>query len=107
MMNDSFDGNQGFSIDGGIKDATSVFTVFVTLFRRWLFSSHIRRLTAKHNSPMPAIDVAHQNLLTARAHFRRMQQQGHSPYDELDWSGLIAGTRVAAGLYPFDQRKVI
>ncbi|KAH9486311.1 putative oxidoreductase YfjR [Psilocybe cubensis] len=88
MMNDSFDGSQGFSIDGGIKDAT-----------------HIRRLTAKHNSPMPAIDVAHQNLLTARAHFRRMQQQGHSPYEELDWSGLIAGTRVSAGLYPFDQRK--
>ncbi|PPQ77044.1 hypothetical protein CVT25_014861 [Psilocybe cyanescens] len=89
MMGDHFDGSQGFSIDGGIKDAT-----------------HIRRLTAKHNSPMPAIDVAHQNLLTARAHFARKKQEGQANWETLDWSGIIAGTRVSAGLFPFDQRKV-
>lgn len=41
MANDRFDGTHGFSLEGGIKDA-----------------SYIRRLTAHHNSPMPVIDVA-------------------------------------------------
>ena len=38
MVNDFFDGTKGFAIDGGIKDST-----------------HIRKLAAETNSPMPAL----------------------------------------------------
>lgn len=38
MVNDLFDGSNGFAIDGGIKD-----------------SMHIRRLTTDLDSPMPAL----------------------------------------------------
>lgn len=38
MVNDLFDGSKGFAIDGGIKDST-----------------HIRKLAAGTNSPMPAL----------------------------------------------------
>ena len=38
MVNDLFDGTKGFAIDGGIKDST-----------------HIRKLAAESNSPMPAL----------------------------------------------------
>lgn len=38
MVHDLFDGSQGFAIDGGIKDST-----------------HIRKLAAEMNSPMPAL----------------------------------------------------
>ncbi|KAF8079004.1 NAD-P-binding protein [Lyophyllum atratum] len=88
MARDKFDGTVGFAIDGGIKDA-----------------SHIRRLTAETNSPMPLIDVAHQHLLTARALHQSKKQEGTAVFDPLDWSGIIAGTRVAAGLDGFDSRK--
>ncbi|KAJ7597428.1 NAD-P-binding protein [Mycena floridula] len=86
MATDNFDGTTGFSIDGGIKDA-----------------SHIRRLTAVHNSPMPAIDIAHQHLITARALHEKNKLQGKEVVETLDWSGLVAGTRVAAGLDGFDS----
>ncbi|KAJ3721829.1 hypothetical protein C8R42DRAFT_696364 [Lentinula raphanica] len=75
MTRDHYNGIDGFSLDGGIKDA-----------------SHIRHLTAKYNSPMPIIDVAHQHL-------------GTQSLDVLDWTALIAGSRVAAGLDPFHSRK--
>jgi len=88
MSRDQFDGATGFSIDGGIKDA-----------------SHIRRLTAVHNSPMPSIDIAHQHLITARAIHNSKVQAGTETIDVLDWSGIIAGTRVAAGLDAFDSGK--
>ncbi|KAF4612421.1 hypothetical protein D9613_004199 [Agrocybe pediades] len=88
MRHANFDGKNGFSIDGGIKDAT-----------------HIRRLTAHYNSPMPGIDVAHQNLLTARALHERHVKEGKTRWPTLDWSGIIAGTRVAAGLNGFDKTK--
>ncbi|KAF5385352.1 hypothetical protein D9615_001209 [Tricholomella constricta] len=88
MAHDKFDGSVGFAIDGGIKDA-----------------SHIRRLTAEVNSPMPAIDVAHQHLLTARALHQSRKQEGKAVFDTLDWSGIIAGTRVAAGLDGLDINK--
>ncbi|KAJ7508473.1 NAD-P-binding protein [Mycena galericulata] len=88
MSRDEFDGTTGFSIDGGIKDA-----------------SHIRRLTAVHNSPMPSIDIAHQHLITARAIHNGNVQAGKETVDVLDWSGIVAGTRVAAGLDPFDSAK--
>jgi hypothetical protein len=88
MLNNKFDGNVGFSIDGGVKDA-----------------SHMRRLATEHNSPMPAIDTAHHNLLTARALHAAQARTGSTSFPVLDWSALIAGTRVAAGLDAFDCAK--
>ncbi|KAG6845375.1 hypothetical protein H0H87_010484 [Tephrocybe sp. NHM501043] len=88
IAHDKFDGSVGFAIDGGIKDA-----------------SHIRRLTAEFNSPMPAIDVAHQHLLTARAIHQSKKQEGKAEFETLDWSGIVAGTRVAAGLDGLDSKK--
>jgi len=88
MANDKFDGSVGFTIDGGIKDAT-----------------HIRRLTAEYNSPMPMIDTAHQHLVTARAIHTNQMQEGKAIFNPLDWSGIIAGTRVAAGLDGLDSQK--
>lgn len=62
------------------------------------FSSHIRRLTSELNSPMPVVDIAHQHMLTARAGHIKKQLQGTSKYETLDWSALVSGVRVAAGL---------
>ncbi|KAF7347249.1 NAD(P)-binding protein [Mycena venus] len=89
MSTNHFDAASGFSIDGGIKDA-----------------SHIRRLTAVHNSPMPSIDIAHQHLITARAIHTGNVQAGKEAVDVLDWSGIVAGTRVAAGLDAFESKNV-
>ncbi|KAJ6520524.1 NAD-P-binding protein [Mycena sanguinolenta] len=88
MSTNQFDADTGFSIDGGIKDA-----------------SHIRRLTAVHNSPMPSIDIAHQHLITARAIHKGQVQSGKEAVEVLDWSGMIAGARVAAGLDPFESKS--
>jgi len=85
MLHNKFDGTAGFSIDGGIKDST-----------------HIRRLATEHNSPMPVIDSAHAHLLTARALHEAQACTGTTSFPVLDWSALIAGTRAAAGLVPFD-----
>lgn len=81
--------------------------LYNTLSSRLTTISHIRRLTAEFNSPMPAIDVAHQHLLTARAIHQSMKQEGKAVYETLDWSGIVAGTRVAAGLDGLDSNKVI
>ncbi|KIM88938.1 hypothetical protein PILCRDRAFT_813936 [Piloderma croceum F 1598] len=81
MVNDSFDGSNGFAINGGIKDA-----------------SHMRQLTNDHNSPMPVIDAAYSHLLTARALHSAQALQGHQEFNTLDFSAVVAGTRVAAGL---------
>ncbi|KAI0082312.1 NAD(P)-binding protein [Panus rudis PR-1116 ss-1] len=88
MVHDLFDGTKGFAIDGGIKDAT-----------------HIRRLTTEMNSPMPALDSAHQHLLTARALHAAKLARGEKVFETLDWSSLVAGARVAAGLDGFDSAK--
>ncbi|EIW86945.1 NAD(P)-binding protein [Coniophora puteana RWD-64-598 SS2] len=88
MVADKFDGSVGFAINGGIKDA-----------------NHIRRLTAELNSPMPAVDVAHQRMIAARAIFEAQKAAGTNKWDIIDWSALIAGSRVAAGLDPFDSSK--
>ncbi|KAJ8488738.1 hypothetical protein ONZ45_g13848 [Pleurotus djamor] len=88
IAHDKFDGSVGFAVDGGIKDA-----------------SHIRRLTAELNSPMPVIDIAHQHLITARAIHANQVAQGKEQFKTLDWSGLVAGARVAAGLDGFDSQK--
>jgi hypothetical protein len=88
MLHNKFDGSAGFSIDGGVKDAT-----------------HIRRLSSELNSPMPAIDNAHHHLLTARALHTAQERTGSTSFPVLDWSALIAGTRVAAGLDAFDSAE--
>lgn len=43
---------------------------------------------------MPVIDVAHQHMLSARAHGG----------DEMDWTALVGGQRISAGLQPFKGR---
>lgn len=55
---------------------------------------------------MPVIDVAHQHLITARAIHANQAAQGKENFKTLDWSGLVAGPRVAAGLDAFDSQKV-
>ncbi|KAL4070720.1 NAD(P)-binding protein [Scleroderma citrinum] len=85
MVDDRFDGSVGFSIDLGIKD-----------------SLHIRRLAAELNCPMPTVDIAHQRLITTRSIHERQRSSGSQKWDILDWSASIAGSRVAAGLEPFD-----
>ncbi|KAF8336454.1 NAD(P)-binding protein [Cantharellus anzutake] len=89
ILNDDFDGTKGFSLAGGLKDA-----------------GHIRRLGFENNSPMPTIDIAHQHLLTARALHTSNESASKSPFEVLDWSALVAGARVAAGLPGFDNHKV-
>lgn len=88
MVNDLFDGTKGFAIDGGIKDST-----------------HIRKLAAEVNSPMPALDTAHQHLLSARALHDSKKARGQPVFETLDWSSIVAGTRVASGLDGFDSKK--
>ena len=48
-------------------------------------------------------DVAHGHLLTARAIHQEQSKRGEQAFDVLDWSGLVAGTRVAAGLDAFSS----
>ncbi|KAG1749750.1 NAD(P)-binding protein [Suillus paluster] len=88
MVNDLFDGSVGFAIDGGIKD-----------------SNHIRRLSAEMNCPMPAIDNAHRSMISARAMHQAQMVSATQQWDILDWSAMIASSRVAAGLNAFDSRK--
>ncbi|KAK7695111.1 hypothetical protein QCA50_002301 [Cerrena zonata] len=88
MSHDLFDGTQGFAIDGGVKDST-----------------HIRRLATELNSPMPALDTAHEHLLTARALHASKKARGQQVFETLDWSSLVAGARTSAGLDGFDSAK--
>ncbi|KAI0316930.1 NAD-P-binding protein [Amylostereum chailletii] len=88
MLNRQFDGNKGFAIDNGIKDA-----------------SHIHRLTTEVNAPMPVVDIALQHMLTARALHDAQARTGATDFPVLDWSALVAGTRVAAGLDPLRDDK--
>lgn len=80
ILDQSFDSAEGFSLDGGIKDA-----------------SHIRRLGASVDCPLPIVDVAHQHLIAARANA--------PPGQKLDWSSLVAGQRLASGLPAFGKRE--
>ncbi|KAI0673833.1 NAD-P-binding protein [Trametes maxima] len=88
MLHDHFDGSKGFAIDGGLKD-----------------SQHIRKLATELDSPMPALDAAHQHMLTARALHANQARRGNAHFEVLDWSSLVAGTRAAAGLDGFDSNK--
>lgn len=51
-------------------------------------------------------DTAHQHLLTARALHEAKKVRGEKVYETLDWSSMVAGARVAAGLDGFDSSKV-
>lgn len=44
-------------------------------------------------------------MLTARAIHVNQVAQGSAKHEVLDWSAMIAGTRVAAGLDAFDSEK--
>jgi hypothetical protein len=55
---------------------------------------------------MPAFDIAYQHLITARALHTAQKSEGKQVFETLDWSGIVAGTRVAAGLDGFDSAKV-
>jgi 3-hydroxyisobutyrate dehydrogenase-like beta-hydroxyacid dehydrogenase len=88
MVYDLFDGTKGFAIAGGIKNA-----------------SLVRSLTSEHSAPMPVIDTAYQHLLTARALHAGQVTRGTQQFDTLDWSAIIAGARVAAGLDGFDNER--
>jgi hypothetical protein len=51
---------------------------------------------------MPAIDIAHNNYLTARSTHEGMKAQGeHTEWKVLDNSAIVVGSRVAAGLHAF------
>lgn len=89
MTSDAFDGAAGFAIDGGIKDAT-----------------HARKLATECNTALPVVDVALQHMLTARAIHSNQKLRGSNTHDVLDWSALIAGPRVAAGLDGLNSSKV-
>ncbi|KAH9962724.1 hypothetical protein BGW80DRAFT_1463435 [Lactifluus volemus] len=64
-----FEGSVGFSIDGGVKDAT-----------------HMRRLASEQNSPTPIVDTAHNHMLTARALHGTQARTGTTHFPVLDWS---------------------
>ncbi|GAA5998206.1 hypothetical protein JCM5350_000546 [Sporobolomyces pararoseus] len=78
ILENNFEGETGFTATGGLKDA-----------------QHIRRLAMENGATLPALDVAHRHLVTSIAHGG----------GDLDWSSLVAGPRLAAGLSPFTGRK--
>jgi len=59
---------------------------------------------------MPTIDVAHQHLLTSRALHSAHKLKGATgkdsvgEFDVLDWSAIVAASRVAAGLEGFNGK---
>ncbi|KAK6906995.1 hypothetical protein L486_04282 [Kwoniella mangroviensis CBS 10435] len=77
ITKNKFNSEGGFNLGGGITDARN-----------------IRQLAESHNVPMPTMDVAQQHMLSARAHGG----------DTMDWTALVGGQRIAAGLKPFAGR---
>ena len=77
MLINKFDGSLAFGDDGIIKDAP-----------------HIRRFTSQSGASMPVTDVAHRHLLAARAIQEAQARPGAQEFEVLDWSTLIAGTKV-------------
>jgi hypothetical protein len=82
------------------------FTAFKFADESTFLTRHIRRLTAELNCPMPTVDIAHQRMITARSIHQEQKLAGTHKWDIIDWSALIAGSRVAAGMDPFDCNKV-
>ncbi len=104
MIDNNFKGENGFTLQGGIKDASWVAMLYPMRPMRpipadprppasWL-PRHIRRLAEECSVPMPIIDIAHQHLIAARA----------NGGDQLDWSSLVGGQRLSAGLPPFTKK---
>lgn len=87
ILNDQFDGTKGFTLEGGLKDA-----------------SYVRKLAYASNSPVPTTDTAYQHLVTARAIQEAASSSAQpAPFEVLDWSALASSVRVQAGLPPFDS----
>ncbi|KAK4053548.1 hypothetical protein OIV83_001716 [Microbotryomycetes sp. JL201] len=80
ITENNFVGETGFTVDGGLKDAR-----------------HLRQLAQSVDATIPVIDLAHQHLVTSRAHGGK----------DRDWSSLVAGIRLASGLMPFTGQKQI
>ncbi|PWZ02375.1 6-phosphogluconate dehydrogenase C-terminal domain-like protein [Testicularia cyperi] len=80
ILDSNFKGENGFTLNGGIKDA-----------------SHIIRLGESVDCPLPIIELARQHMVSARA-------IGGS---NLDWSSLSAGFRVTAGVEPFERKEML
>ncbi|KAG1908364.1 NAD(P)-binding protein [Suillus fuscotomentosus] len=91
MINDSFDGSVGFSMDGGIKDSSLV-------YRR----SDLGSLLDTHSF---IVSNAHRSMITTRAIHQAQVVSGTQQWDIVDESALIASSRVAAGLDPFNSKK--
>ncbi|KIK99484.1 hypothetical protein PAXRUDRAFT_787959 [Paxillus rubicundulus Ve08.2h10] len=87
MVNDGF-GEVGYDLDGCIG-----------------VTNHMRRLSAEHSCPMPVVDIAHQRLVTARSIHEAQKLVGTNKWETMDWSAMIAGSRVAAGLDPFNSSR--
>ncbi|KAG8936360.1 hypothetical protein FRC03_000150 [Tulasnella sp. 419] len=87
ILNNDFNGNTGFSLDGGIKDV-----------------HHAQRLASQINAPAPILDITHQHLLTARA-IHNSTALEERKFETLDWSSMVSASRVASGLNPFDSAK--
>lgn len=73
ILHSDFRGENGFSLEGGITDA-----------------SHIRELGSSADCPLSIVDAANQHMIAARANA--------PPHSNLDWSALVAGQRMTAGL---------
>lgn len=78
IKNNQFNGQDGFTLNGGIKDCT-----------------HIRRLATSVDCPMPTMDAAHSHLVAARA----------NGGGDKDWSSLVGGQRISAGLDPWEGKR--
>ena len=97
ITKNNFDSEGGFNLGGGILDARLAEPIARKLLSASVLTiahRHIRYLAESHNVPMPVMDVAHQHMLSARAHGG----------DMMDWTALVAGQRIAAGLQPFAGR---
>jgi hypothetical protein len=123
-MQDSFDGSQGFAIGGGIKDATSVVAndllslAALTLRQAPPISVDdpvVPDACHRRCSPAPSHCSLHSSVTVARRTLTLRcdrEPAGVQCADDvlsletLDWSSLVAGSRVAAGLDAFDSEKV-
>ena len=76
----------------GIPPQACLFCRFMAILT--LYVRHVRRLAEDHDVPMPALDVALQHMLSARAH-------GGA---DLDWTALVGGQRITAGMPPFSGK---
>lgn len=86
ILHDNFEGGNGFNIVGGLKDV-----------------HHMQRLAAEHEAAVPILDITQQHMITAKA--LNAALPSYKRNSNMDWSALVAGSRVAAGLDPFESAK--